>query len=155
MTKRCDLATKRFTEGFHCSQAILEAFSEDYGLDPILARKVGNPLAGGSGIGGECGAVTGAFMVLGMEYGMEEANDSDAFQNTFEKVGIFVEKFKALHGNSLNCHQLIGLNVFSEEGLKEFVAKDIKLTKCIRFVEDAVGIVEKIILQDQGTESSS
>jgi C_GCAxxG_C_C family probable redox protein len=151
MQKKSDLATKRFTEGFHFSQVMLEAFAEDYGLDPILARKIGNPLAGGSGLGGECGAVTGAFMVLGMEYGMADSNDSAAFQTTFEKVGTFVEKFKARHG-SLNCHELIGLNVFSEEGHREFIAKDIKLTKCIKFVEDAVGIVEKIINQDQGSE---
>ncbi len=147
MTVECDLAIKRFTEGFHCSQSVLEAFAEKYGLNPILARKIGNPLAGGSGLGGECGAVIGALMVLGMEYGMADANDSDAFQNTFEKVGVFVEKFKERHGN-LNCQQLIGLNVFSEEGLKEFVDKDIKLTQCVKYVEDAVKIVEEIIDQD-------
>ncbi|MBI5593274.1 MAG: C_GCAxxG_C_C family protein [Deltaproteobacteria bacterium] len=151
MTTKCDLAKKRFTEGFHCSQVILEAFAEDYGLDPILARRIGNPLAGGSGLGGECGAVTGALMVLGMEYGMADSDDLEAFQTTFEKVGSFVDKFKARHGN-LNCHQLIGLNVFSEEGLKEFMAKDIKLTQCIKYVEDAVGIVEEIINQDQESE---
>jgi len=142
------LATKRFTEGFHCSQVMLEAFAADYGLDPILARKIGNPLAGGSGLGGECGAVTGALMILGMEYGMADSGDSEAFQTTFEKVDTFVEKFKTQHGD-LNCHQLIGLKVFSEEGYKEFVEKDIKLTQCIKYVEDAVDIVEKIINQDK------
>ncbi len=96
---------------------------------------------------GECGAVIGGLMVLGLEYGMAEAYDSDAFQNTFEKVGAFVEKFKEHHGN-LNCQQLIGLNVFSEEGLKEFMDKDIKLTQCVKYVEDAVKIVEEIINQD-------
>lgn len=147
MTTECDLAKKRFTEGFHCSQSVLEAFAEKYGLDPILARKIGNPLAGGSGLGGVCGAVTGAFLVLGMEYGMADASDSYAFQNTFEKVGVFVEKFKERHGN-LNCQQLIGLNVFSEEGIKDFMDKDIKLKQCIKYVEDAVRIVEEIINQD-------
>ena len=147
MTKKCDLAAKRFTEGFHCSQSVLEAFAEEYGLDPVLARKIGNPLAGGSGLGGECGAVTGALIVLGLEYGMADAGNSDAFQNTFEKVGLFVEKFKERHGN-LNCRQLIGLDVFSEDGLKEFMDKDIKLTRCIRYVEDAVEIVEDILNQD-------
>lgn len=148
MTTKCDLAIKRFTEGFHCSQSVLEAFAEQYGLNPILARKLGSPFVGGSGLGGECGAVTGALMVLGMEYGMADAGDSDAFQNTFEKVGTFVEKFKERHGN-LNCQQLIGLNVFSEEGLKEFIDKNIKLTQCTKYVEDAVRIVEEIINQDQ------
>ena len=66
MDTKCDIAAKRFTEGFHCSQSVLEAFAADYELDPVLARKIANPLAGGSGLGGECGAVTGALMVLGL-----------------------------------------------------------------------------------------
>ncbi len=151
MTTKCDLATKRFTDGFQCSQCVLEVFAENYGLDPVLARKIGSPLAGGSGLGGECGAVAGALIVLGMEYGMADAGDSDAFQNTFAKVGTFVEKFKERHGG-INCQQLIGLDVFSEEGLKEFKNKGIKLTQCIKYVEDAVRIVEEIIDQDQKSE---
>jgi len=147
MSTKCDLATSRFTEGFHCSQSVLEAFAEDYGLNPVTARKIGNPLAGGSGLGGKCGAVTGAFLLIGMHYGMADADDSDAFQKTFEKVGTFVEKFKERHGN-IYCQQLIGLNVFSEEGLREFMDKDIKLTQCIKYVENAVKIVEEIINQD-------
>jgi len=39
MDTKCDIATKRFTEGFHCSQSVLEAFAADYGLDPVLAGK--------------------------------------------------------------------------------------------------------------------
>lgn len=148
MAKKCELAKKRFTQGFHCSQAVLEAFAEDYGLDPILARKIANPLAGGSGLGGECGAVIGGFMVLGLEYGMEGAQDSDAFQKTFEKVGQFAEEFCSRHG-ALNCRELIGLDVFVQKDFEEFVARDIKLTRCIRFVEDAVGIAETIISSEK------
>ena len=147
MTTKCTLAQKRFTEGFHCSQAVLEAFAQDYRLDPVLARKIANPLAGGSGLGGECGAVMGALMVLGMEYGMTDAEDGEAFRTTFEKVGTFVEKFKVRHGN-LNCRELIGLDVFSEQGMKEFMDKNIKLTQCIKYVEDAVRITEEIINKD-------
>ncbi|MBI9090465.1 MAG: C_GCAxxG_C_C family protein [Desulfobacterium sp.] len=145
---RIELAFQRFSEGFHCSQAVLEAFAEDYGLDPILARKIANPLAAGSGQGGECGAVTGAFMVLGLEYGMKKATDGAAFQTVFEKIAAFTERFKARHGN-LNCCQLIGLDVLSEEGLSQFMEKDLKMTQCIHYVEDAVKIVEEIIHQDQ------
>jgi len=143
MTK-VELARKRFSEGFHCSQAVLEAFAEDYGLDPILSRKLANPLAGGSGIGGECGAVTGSFLVIGLAYGMRHPDDSAAFQTVFEKVGLFVNIFTAHHGN-LNCRQLIGIDVFSEEGYAEFTKKKIKMTQCITYVADAVGILEEIL----------
>lgn len=88
--------------------------------------------------------MTGALMVIGMKYGMSESGDHDAFMTTFEKVGIFVEKFRALHG-SLNCRDLLGLDVFDENDLKLFREKNIKLTQCIRYVEDAIRIVEEIV----------
>ncbi len=150
MTKS-ELAKKRFKEGYHCSQAVLEAFSGEYGLDPVLARKIATPLAGGSGQGGECGAVAGALIALGMEYGMADPGDHEAFNNTFKKVGIFIERFREIHGN-INCNQLIGIDIFSEEGLREFREKNIKLTQCIQYVEDAVEIVEEIICQDRMAE---
>ncbi len=150
MTK-CEFAAQRFSEGFHCSQAVLEAFAEDYGLDPVIARKIANPLAGGSGLGGECGAVTGAFMVIGLAYGMSSPTDTEAFKTVFEKVGAFAEEFKGHHGD-LNCFQLIGLDVFSEEGFRQFMEKNIKMTQCIKYVEDAVRIVEEIINPDHESE---
>lgn len=146
MTK-IELATQRFSEGFHCSQAVLEAFAEDYDIDPVVARKIANPLAGGSALGGECGAVTGAFMVLGLEYGMKECTDSEAFATVFEKVGVFVDQFKACHCH-LNCRELIGLDVFSEEGFSLFEEENIKMTQCLTYVVDAVKMVDEIIKQD-------
>ena len=148
MSAKSELAKKRFTEGFHCSQAVLEAFAEDYDLDPIVCRKLAAPFAGGSGLGGECGAVTGAFMVLGLKHGMTDPEQHDAFMTTLTKVGTFSDKFKALHGK-INCIELIDLDVFNEKDLNEFREKNIKLTQCINYVEDAVKIAEEILNEQE------
>ncbi|MCK7509922.1 MAG: C-GCAxxG-C-C family protein [Desulfobacterales bacterium] len=99
MDTKCDIATKRFTEGFHCSQSVLEAFAADYGSIRFWPEN-SQSACWRFRTGRECGAVTGALMVLGLHYGMAEPDDSEAFQDTFEKVGRFVEEFKARHGTA-------------------------------------------------------
>jgi hypothetical protein len=54
---RTELALKRFNEGFRCSQVVLESWAADCELDPMVARRLSTPLAGGSALGGECGTV--------------------------------------------------------------------------------------------------
>ena len=60
---RVERAVRRFAEGFNCSQAILSAYAEHFGLEEETAMKVAAGFGGGMGrLGRTCGAVTGAFM---------------------------------------------------------------------------------------------
>ena len=141
---RTELAVARFKEGFRCSQAVLEAWAAGCGIDPILARKISTPLAGGSALGGECGALTGAFLVIGLKYGVSRVDDAEGFMTAMSKTRELANSFKSLHG-SLNCPELLGLDVFSEEGLREFKEKNMKLTQCVRYVEDTMNMLEQLI----------
>jgi C_GCAxxG_C_C family probable redox protein len=144
---RTELAFKRFNEGFRCSQAVLESWATDCELDPVVARKISTSLAGGSALGGECGAVAAAFLVIGSKYGVSRADDMEGFMTTFARVREFANRFKSLHG-SLNCVELLGLDVFSEEGLKEFREKNMKQTQCVKYVEDVMNILEQMVPSD-------
>ena len=63
---RAKRAVKVFKEGFSCSQAVLEAFSETMGLDRDTALKISQSFGGGMAHMGEtCGAVTGALAGTG------------------------------------------------------------------------------------------
>ena len=141
---RTEFAVARLKEGYRCSQAVLEAWAQEGGLDPMLARTIALPLAGGSALGGECGALTGAFLVIGLKYGVSRADDAEGFMTVFSKVQELANGFKSLHG-ALNCYDLLGLDVFSEEGLREFKERDMKLTRCVRYVEDAMNLLEQVI----------
>ncbi|MHC1730136.1 MAG: C-GCAxxG-C-C family protein [Syntrophobacteraceae bacterium] len=144
---RVELAVARFKEGFRCSQAVLEAWSEEIGIDPMLARKMSTPLAGGSGLGGECGALTGAFLVIGWKYGTIVAGNAEGLIASVSRVHELASRFKAIHG-ALNCSDLLDLDVFSEEGLREFEEKDMKMTRCVRYVEDTMNILEQLMGKD-------
>ena len=60
-----DTALKLFSQRFHCSQAVLAAFSKDLGITEEQALKLGGCFGGGMCKGEVCGACTGALMALG------------------------------------------------------------------------------------------
>ena len=81
-----EYAKNQFLKSMNCSQAILETYGPSLGLPVEQARKVAAAFAGGMGMGSECGAVTGAFMVIGMKYGKTADTDSRADNETFKRL---------------------------------------------------------------------
>jgi len=69
-------AVSSFKEGFSCSQALLSIYGTQLGLNREMALKVSGAFGGGMGRMGEtCGAVTGAFMIIGLKYGKTRIKD--------------------------------------------------------------------------------
>ncbi|MGA2258902.1 MAG: C-GCAxxG-C-C family protein [Thermoguttaceae bacterium] len=67
---RIESGLSRFAESFNCSQAVLSAYAGQLGLDEETAAKIASGFGGGMGrMADTCGAVTGAYMVLGLKSG--------------------------------------------------------------------------------------
>lgn len=66
---RVSEAVELFRSGAACSQAILGAYARTVGIDRATAMRMASGFAGGMRLGETCGAVTGAFMVLGLRNG--------------------------------------------------------------------------------------
>jgi len=141
---RSEKAVAQFLEGFRCSQAVLSVYAQRYDMDIDLARKISLGLAAGSGNGGECGAVSGAYLAIGLKYGFSHPGDPQALNKMFDQIQRFTDRFKTLH-KEINCPQLIGLDIFSTRGHQKFVDDDLKNTRCVGFVRDAVLILEEIM----------
>ncbi|MHC1743253.1 MAG: C-GCAxxG-C-C family protein [Syntrophobacteraceae bacterium] len=144
--ERHETAVKEFMEGYRCSQAVVAAYAPDFNVDVDLARKISLPLAGGSGMGGECGAVSAAYLVLGLKYGFAEPGNPEGVGTVIAKTREFAEKFKSLHG-AIDCPRLLNLDVFSEEGHRTFVEKNMKAETCARFVGDTVKILDDMMTE--------
>ena len=142
---KVETAVSCFKEGFSCSQAILSAYSDMHGLDRELALKISQPFGGGIAHMGEiCGAVTGAFLVIGLKHGRIKAEDIEAKEKTYELVLEFVKRFKSLHG-SINCTELLGYDLGSPEEMKLAEEKELFITVCPKFVQNAAEIIEQIL----------
>jgi C_GCAxxG_C_C family probable redox protein len=142
---RVEQAVNRFNSGFNCSQSVFSAFSEDLGLETEKAFKIATAFGGGMGHTGEtCGAVTGAFMAIGLKYGKTEASDNPAKEKTYSLVTEFSRRFKDIYG-SVRCTELLGHDLGTREGMESARKKDLFNTLCVDFVKNAVRILEQIL----------
>ena len=147
MSKKVKKAVEKFEKGFNCSQAVLSSYSEQYGLDCERAYKVATGFGGGMRMGDICGAVTGAFMVLGLKYGNTTAEDRQDKAKTYEKVEEFTKRFKARNG-SVMCSKLLDCDVSSPEGRKQAQEKGLYSSICPKMIQDAAEILEEMLAED-------
>ena len=140
-------AVSCFKGGLNCSQAILATYGQQLGLDRELALKLAAGFGGGMGrLGHTCGAVTGAFMVLGLRYGPVEAGDQQAKETAYERVREFAKRFEARNGTAV-CRDLIHCDIETPEGLAMAREQKLFVTVCPKFVQDAAEILEEMLTQ--------
>ncbi len=129
----------------NCSQAILTAYCEQFGLERGLALRLAQGFGGGMGrTGRTCGAVTGAYIVLGLA---QKTLSRETLDRTYELMHKFDLEFEALH-RSLKCKELIGYNLSTAEGLAEARSKKVFTSVCPDFVRDAATILESLLQSD-------
>jgi C_GCAxxG_C_C family probable redox protein len=144
MTRK-EKALEAFDGGLNCAQSVLLAFAEEMGLDPEKGLKIASGFGGGMGaMGGTCGAVTGAFMVIGLGCGNASAASREAKLATYGIIQGFAREFEQVHG-SIVCRELLGCDISSFEGYGEATKKNLFKTECPRYVETAVVILERIL----------
>ncbi len=145
MMNRVERAVSCFKEGFTCSQAMLSTYGPQLGLNHELALKVSGAFGGGMARMGEtCGAVTGAFMVIGLKHGNARVEDKQAKERAYSLIREFVDRFKSRNG-SIVCRELLGYDISTPKGLKLIREKKLTTTLCPKFVQDAAEIVEQIL----------
>lgn len=142
---RPEYAVERFMKSMNCSQAVLETYAPGLGMSPLMARRVATAMAGGMGMGSECGAVTGALLVIGLKYGKTADTDQQADKETFQRVAGFFKMFKARHEH-LKCSQLLGVDMGSPEGVKEAEKLGLFTKRCPAYVRSAAEILDTILL---------
>lgn len=139
MNKKSDLALQKF-QSFSCSQSVFSSFAEELGLDENTALKLSSGFGGGMACAETCGAVTGAYMVIGMKYG-HTSPDLLAKNNTKELILKFNQHFKDKHG-SLICKELLGCDISTDDGRVRAKEKDAFNKFCPKFVATACEILE-------------
>jgi len=142
---RVEQALACFKEGFMCSQALLSSYCVEFDLESELALKLTDGFGGGMGRMGEtCGAVTGAFMVIGLKYGRVAIEDTQAHEKTNSLINEFVAKFKS-RSESILCKELIDCDISTPEGLTRAREQNLFTTICPKYIQDAVEIIEEIL----------
>jgi C_GCAxxG_C_C family probable redox protein len=142
---KSDIAVECFNIGFNCSQSVFSTYAEELGLGNKESLKIACSFGGGMARMGEtCGAVTGAFMAIGLKYGKSQPQDETAKDKTYGIVNEFVDEFK-LRNSSIICRELLGYDLSRPAEVKAFKEKNPSVNPCPKFVKDAVEILEKVL----------
>lgn len=145
MTTPTDIAAARFDEGYACSQSVFSAYAPLFDLDPELALRIAAPFGGGMGRMGEvCGAVTGAFMVLGLKAGNTLAQDRASKEASYDLAREFAERFRRRH-RSILCRELLGIDISTSEGLQAARQRGLFKELCPMLVRDSAEIVAELL----------
>jgi C_GCAxxG_C_C family probable redox protein len=126
---------------FNCSQTVLKLFAPEIGLDDKTALKIASGFGAGMACAETCGAVTGAYMVIGMKHG-HFTSDPDAKAYTKSLIKKFNEKFKAEHG-TLICKKLIGFDISDPEQATAAREAGVFSSHCPEFIKSACNIIDQ------------
>jgi C_GCAxxG_C_C family probable redox protein len=141
---KAENAVTHFKNGYCCSQSVISVFAPELGLERDTALRIASSFCGGMGRRGEtCGAVTGAYMALGLKHGTS-APDSAARDRIYELVREFAKRFTERNG-SLACKEILGYEIGTPEGYARITEKKLFDTVCTKLVRDAVEIVEELL----------
>jgi C_GCAxxG_C_C family probable redox protein len=142
---RVENAVSNMKNGLCCSQSILCAYGRSFGLDPEMALRLAAGFCGGMGrMAGTCGAVTGAYMVLGLKGDVEAAADREGRGRICEAAREFAKQFTARNG-SVCCKDLMGCDISTAEGMAFANEKGLFPTICPKMVRDAAEILEELL----------
>ena len=107
--ERVERAVENFMAGYGCCQSVVAAFSDLYGLDETMAKRIAAGFGGGVGrMRMMCGAVSGIVMLVGLDCGQIEGNDREGKSACYKVVQDLLARSEAENG-SLICAEILGL----------------------------------------------
>ncbi len=144
-----DKAVTSFLEGYNCAQSVVSAFGDQLGLDKKQALKLSTGLGGGiNNQGKTCGAVLGSYIILGLRYGVDTADDLEGKQKLRTMLDKFSEEFSDKY-KSLDCKGILGMDLSNQEELEELRKKNTFKDFCPEVVETAAKIVERMLKENE------
>ena len=138
--KKSQVAIENF-KTLNCAQSVLLSFSDELQISRNTALRMALGFGGGMAMGKTCGAVTGAYMVLGLKADYEGKTIQEVKAETKAAILRFNELFIAKHG-SIQCKKLLGVDISTPEGASEANQKNLYNTVCSELVESAAEILE-------------
>ncbi|MCL2711875.1 MAG: C-GCAxxG-C-C family protein [Methanomassiliicoccaceae archaeon] len=139
-----DDVLQKFDEGIDCSMQILASVADIIGISKEEAYRTASLFGAGMHTGGVCGAVTGAFIALGIRYGNHVLNDVEQKGIALSKRTEFIKRFEKEHG-SVNCPVLLGADIRDPEQLMRAHREGLIDKECPKFCITAERILKDML----------
>jgi C_GCAxxG_C_C family probable redox protein len=151
MSKKSEKAAELFKSGYNCSQAVVGAFAEDFGIDLDTAMRISEGMGGGIGrMRLTCGAVSAMAMLAGLKLSSGKPKDTETKAEIYALVQKMAAEFKEKNG-TIVCAELLGIAKPKNEGARpeERTEQYYKKRPCIGCVADCAEIAEKYLLDKE------
>lgn len=134
-------AVDYYKQGYSCSESVIHA-AIDEGLCDKSLLSVATAFSGGMSQGCLCGAVAGAQMVIGSNYGKQNSKNNEESARAMAKE--FVEEFKK--SRKATCCRVLtaGLEFGSPE----------RKQNCTQLVEECAEILDKMVKKRDASEQA-
>lgn len=145
---RVQKAVELFKSGCNCSQAVVCAYCDLFGVDEETAMRMSEGFGGGMGrMRLTCGAVSGMSMAAGLALSKGIAGDTVTRTKVYEAVQKMTKAFEEKNG-SVICSELLGINLPKDNGAvpTKRDGKFYKKRPCTGCVEDCARLVEEYLL---------
>lgn len=137
--------TDLFMHQVDCSQITAGEFTEETGLSKEDLYKINACYAGGMLRGETCGAIIGAYNVIGLIYG-HSGPDQDAQKGQMlTKMLRFNELFSEKRGEGFMCKELLDADISTKEGMDKIVNGGLMFNVCPLIIQDAVECLKTVI----------
>lgn len=135
MTKK-ELALEYHKKGYNCAQAVACAFCEEAGISEEEMFRIAEGFGFGMGMMEVCGALSGLFMVIGLQNSVGNLEKGKSTKvDTYKKVKECAEKFKEKN-RSILCRELKG------------IGSDRPICSCDQCITDAVELAEEYLREN-------
>lgn len=146
-------AVERFKTGDNCAQSILGTYGPDYNLSQDECLRISSGFGGGMRRGEVCGAVSGAVMVLGLNFDPGDISPTSREAVNADTLN-FTNRFESECG-SLRCMDLLGCDISTPEGRLAAKVKNTSETVCPHLVQTAAVLLEELNRRDHDLGNSS
>lgn len=134
MDNRIEKALENHKKGYNCSQAVVCAYCDLFGVDEETAFRLSEGFGGGmGGMQETCGAVTGMYMLAGLKGSGGQLLCGKTKAETYKVIRQLAEEFKSMNSTVI-CRELLG-----KDGQP-------KKRSCQGCIEDASRLVETFLL---------
>ncbi len=130
------IAVDYFLKGYSCSESVVQA-AIDKGYAPKELLSSATPFSGGMGVRCLCGAVAGAMLVIGSNFGKNDERDGMQARAMAKQYN---EKFSQKY--KVNCCKVLSA------GFKDFHSPERK-HHCCSMVNDSCVILEELLKENK------
>ncbi len=142
---RKQIAIETFRSGMNCAQSILSAYSDDFDLGCGASLELASGFGAGMGrLQKTCGAVTGSFMVIGINNSRNIPDDNIRASKTPDMIQSFNNEF-IKRNRTTNCSELLNCDLNTEAGQELFKKNNLGEEVCQKCIGDSIEIIEDII----------